>query len=1440
MFEESAPPSPNQALVALAPLDPEWQPILHASNQVVLYNPTSHALTIHKSPNVHVPDTPNSPCPFCHRPLPPGFGHDVLDEEDMRREGGSQTRVSNYFQLLAIANESSRPSSPPPLGNGDRTSAFPREVMADGYFKAFFQEEYRLGMGANGSVFLCQHVLDGNPLGHFAVKKIAVGESHSYLLGILREIRLLETLHHRNIITYHHAWLETCQFSSFGPKVPTLQPSPCLEVGIDSLDDLIDVRLGRPTRLPHMRSSASACESPTDVQSSSARIRAFRAMKRAPPDERERLRREMNDRSGGAGCRSLKAVHLFSAEEVKSLFSDVVEGLAFLHDRSILHLDLKPGNVLLTWDEGKLMYVSQLFRFIFCNRANALCRPRAMLSDFGTSRDMIHSSGSRSGNTGTLEYASPESLPSPQTGLLQEVDSKSDMWSLGMILHKMLFFRLPYRYATEGEASARDEADKMDRLEEEIVTYPGFRTTSSLVAVFESRHLPRAFLILLESLLSVNPSVRPTSERIVSAMREGKFNPVTSTPGASSGLLVPVKWATDEGRRPSSPRALPPVPVSEPPHREATGEWNEGRRSVPSSENDEKSPLLRLPSLPLPEDDSGGTFERSFADIGIHVTQDTLIRSAKAYILAAKVVSHRFDPIDLIAYSCTQAVSVVSRWDDVRDRPVVLAALAMAAMTDTISEQLQVSLVLGVFHVVTIDFLMKNELSLRQPLFILVASILVFRSAFLPLPAHSHAHDARQSKLSLSSWKQLRSLLRIVIPSIYSREALLLLAHSCFLVLRTVLSVAVAKLDGRIVRDLVSADGHGFLKGLALWFALAVPSIYTNSMARRRSNPTGTYRLTRYIHDLYLSPAPYLRYYRVPLHGVDQYITADVESWSECVAGIYGNLMKPSLDLLLFTSQLSRSLGFRGTFLLFGNYYLTIKILQAVTPAFGRLAAIEARLEGDYRAGVGRVGRESEEVAQVPVSDAYTHRDILTRAYLRLIKHVNSIYKIRIAYEWTEDFVIKYLWSAAGYGLIAVPLLITRKRGEGKDQAANDGVVAARTETYISNRRLLLSLADAGGRLMYAYKDLVEVAGLTGRLYTLLSTLHCLTALPPALPGDGNTFELRDVDVCIPSLALPSPTCNGLPKEKNVSSPSDEDAEPLDHLSGSGTTLVRALSLALQPGMHIMITGSNGVGKTAVARVLAGLWSPSGVGARITRPASETDTPNGRPRPGVFIIPQRAYMVSGSLLEQVIYPQTLGEFYALQGGNTEEGLKELQGILESAHLGYLVEREGGWGTVKEWRDVLSGGEKQRMALSRVFYHRPKFAILDECTSAVSSDVEGQMYEHAKSLGISLITISLRPSLAKYHTHLLTLVGDGTGRWTFTPIANTDTATPSQPDGSTCPTTGPAASDLIRVLEEIRMLEKQLEEAKVWEARVRELEEALQVRKEGEEIGVQGR
>ncbi len=97
-------------------------------------------------------------------------------------------------------------------------------------------------------------------------------------------------------------------------------------------------------------------------------------------------------------------------------------------------------------------------------------------------------------------------------------------------------------------------------------------------------------------------------------------------------------------------------------------------------------------------------------------------------------------------------------------------------------------------------------------------------ASFMPIPK---THKPNVDRLFM---KQLVAILRIVFPSLTSKEVGLLLLHTFFLVTRTVLSVYVAHLDGRLVRDIVSADGKGFLRGLGWWFALAIPSSYTNSM----------------------------------------------------------------------------------------------------------------------------------------------------------------------------------------------------------------------------------------------------------------------------------------------------------------------------------------------------------------------------------------------------------------------------------------------------------------------------------------------------------------------------------------------------------------------------------------------------------------------------------
>src|SRR6266404_1375922 len=107
------------------------------------------------------------------------------------------------------------------------------------------------------------------------------------------------------------------------------------------------------------------------------------------------------------------------------------------------------------------------------------------------------------------------------------------MWSLGLILHKLIFFRLPYRWAAYGDRpldgfnhTSSDEGGRnssdMDRLEREVSSYPGFKSTARLETLFSSRRLPRSYLVLLESLLNVSPAVRPSCEKVLAALHLGK------------------------------------------------------------------------------------------------------------------------------------------------------------------------------------------------------------------------------------------------------------------------------------------------------------------------------------------------------------------------------------------------------------------------------------------------------------------------------------------------------------------------------------------------------------------------------------------------------------------------------------------------------------------------------------------------------------------------------------------------------------------------------------------------------------------------------------------------------------------------------------------------------------------------------------------------------
>ncbi|KAF5128146.1 ATP-binding cassette sub-family D member 1 [Metarhizium anisopliae] len=582
-------------------------------------------------------------------------------------------------------------------------------------------------------------------------------------------------------------------------------------------------------------------------------------------------------------------------------------------------------------------------------------------------------------------------------------------------------------------------------------------------------------------------------------------------------------------------------------------------------------------------------------------------------------------------------------------------------------------------------------------------------------------------------FRSLLRLLKIVVPGWRSTETRMLISHSFFLVLRTLISLRVAEMDGAIVKALVKGNGKEFMTRILWWMLIAVPATFTNSMlSYHQAELSLKYRtrLTQYIHDKYLSN---LTFYGISalddrIKNPDQLIAVDVSKFSNSLAELYSNLAKPLLDMTIYTWSLSKSVGGEGVVFMSLLVQLSANMMRVLTPPFGKYVADEARLEGEFRFQHSRLIDYSEEVALY--GGHVAEKDTLDKGYFTLIKHVNYILRRRFYHGFMEDFVIKYFWGALGLLLCSVPVFV-KLPGQ---VAMNMG---DRTESFVTNRRMLLSASDAFGRIMFSYREIMELAGYTSRVASLLDVMddiqsgHFEKRLVSSSGTEDNEAVLRG---------------RGTVHES-------EDIKFIDVpiISPNGDVLVKALSFSLSQGDHLLVVGPNGCGKSSLFRILGGLWPV--YGGTVYKP----------PFHAIFYLPQRPYLSRGSLRQQVIYPDSLRQMRARSV--TDADLMSILKLLELEHLVDLYPE--GWDAEAEWRDVLSGGLQQRVAMARLFYHRPKYAILDECTSSVTLETEKIMYDNAKALGITLMTVSHRRSLWKYHTHILQF--DGQGKYVFTKL-----------------------------------------------------------------------
>jgi len=684
---------------------------------------------------------------------------------------------------------------------------------------------------------------------------------------------------------------------------------------------------------------------------------------------------------------------------------------------------------------------------------------------------------------------------------------------------------------------------------------------------------------------------------------------------------------------------------------------------------------------------------------------------------------------------------------------------------------------------------------------------------------------------------QLWKFLKVLVPGVRSSEFALLAIIASLLGARSYCDIWATDNGGRVVKAIVSRDRRAFYRrAIRDIFIMAWPMSAVNTGLRyflARLKVAFRLRLSKHFHDKYLSGNTYYAVSNLDsrIQNVDQLLTTDIDRFCTALADIYSNLSKPALDVVLFSRRLSRSLGPRAAPMLIAYFVACSVALRSVQPPFGKLVAEEARLEGEYRLHHSRLITHGEEVAFYR-GGAY-EKAYITDALGRVAAHMKRVFRARARIGFADQFLIKYLATIVGYGLVSIPVffpdmvsphhrvaaapraspraisaaasllpaqLVTppelaclsaeKTPADDAIRDASDNTASDIAGLYTRNSRLLLALAGAIGRLVLAGKSITALTGYCARVARLDEVLSDLAVSTVPRMSLESSMDL-DHEARLAALMTPGELVEGQGGGVRFAG--------VNVISPDRQVLLKDVNVEIPRGTHVIVAGPNGSGKyvwalwsladhflgggmvscwslgswcavllhahtdlysafvikcscflyfflhrSSLFRVLAGLWPL--YGGTLYRPAGSR----------VFYVPQRPYLTLGTLRAQVVYPLTWAEAVTEKDATDEL----IMGFLSDARLLHVAGRKGGLDAVRDWADVLSGGEKQRLGFARMLFARPDYAVLDEASAAISLEAEGYLYERAQELGVTLITVSHRPSLFRFHTKILALDGSG--------------------------------------------------------------------------------
>ena len=570
-----------------------------------------------------------------------------------------------------------------------------------------------------------------------------------------------------------------------------------------------------------------------------------------------------------------------------------------------------------------------------------------------------------------------------------------------------------------------------------------------------------------------------------------------------------------------------------------------------------------------------------------------------------------------------------------------------------------------------------------------------------------------------------------------------------------------AKKGGELFRSVFIGDVSSFrillVKNVFLCLALAATNKLlanlVSSLARHWQE-----RLVSRIHDVYFKDANYYKIQaKVPfpherIHTDAQQLTRDLALVACDMINSFTNFSYFGARVFFLVKGIAGTLTAGQVTLGPLVYALSAwTVLSLATPNVALIRKTQRSFEEAYRQAWLRFGRASEAVALYK-GDGF-EGGVLAKHFQQLCEWIDSGRMTKFQGEVLAQYMQKYCTHSVMLGLIMLPFF--RKN----TSAATDA------ETLFQIRYL----AD----LLY-----MEMLSL-GAMARLLTTVRQVGGIVERVGVLVDELEICSMETLNDHPILCSP-------DQSISFDKVEIVTPAGH------PLVKDLTFSIKQGVNLIICGPNGAGKSSIFRCLGGLW-PIQAG-RISRPAAQIEISMGSGaslgpslkdqstnfssglHAEIFYLPQKPYSVVGTLASNVTYPNS--------GSSVDPNqLLAVLRLVELEHLFLSAAKTGTLDAVIDWEARLSLGEQQRLAMARLFWQRPVFAILDECTSAVSLKMERRLFKVCRQLGVTLITISHRPALHEFHDRILVL--DGAGGYTVRAISHDQqgSSSPMRPSAS---------------------------------------------------------